>query len=67
MKFLVKFEEDIKTRRTVEAIVEADCESDIRDIILDRDYEVEDCYDCYDTDWDLIRINSVKPYEDMEG
>ena len=67
MKFLVEFEENVTTHRKVKAIVEANCKSDIRDRILDRDYEVDDCSDCYDTDWELIYINSAKPYENMEG
>jgi len=67
MKFKVTFVEDITTRRKVEALVEADDENDIQDIILDGDYEVIDCKDCYDTDCDLIGIHEIIPYEDMEN
>lgn len=66
MKFLVEFEENVTTRRRVKAVVESESDEDIQDLIKDDEYEVEDCYDCYDTDWELITINSVEPYdEDM--
>ena len=67
MKFLVEFEENVTTRRRIKAIVEADSDENIKDEILECNYDVEDCYDCYDTDWELIHINSAEPYdEDME-
>ena len=68
MKFLVEFEENVTTRRRVKAIVEADSDEDIKDEILEGNYEVDDCYDCYDTDKELIYINSAEPYdEDVES
>jgi len=67
MKFLVEFEENITTHNRIKAIVEADSDEYIKDEILEGNYEVDDCYDCYDTDWELGNINSIKPYdEDMD-
>lgn len=66
MKFLVEFEENVTTRRKVKAFVEADSDEDVKDEILEGNYDVDDCYDCYDTDWELILINSAKPYENVE-
>lgn len=68
MKFLVEFEENVTTYRRVEAIVEADSDEDIQDLIKDGEYEVEDCFDCYDIDSELVNINNIESYvEDMEG
>lgn len=67
MKFLVEFEESVTTRRKVKAFIEAEYDYEVEDQINEGNYEVDDCFDCYDTDWELIHINSVKPYEDMEG
>ena len=64
MKFLVEFEENVTTRRKVKAFVEADSDEDIQDLIKDGEYEVEDCFDCYDTDWELITINSAEPCDE---
>lgn len=47
----------------VRAIIEADSEKDIKDEIFEGNYEVDDCFDCYDTDWEFININSIKPYD----
>jgi len=63
VRFLVEFEENITTRRMVRAIIEADSEKDIKDEIFEGNYEVDDCFDCYDTDWEFININSIKPYD----
>lgn len=64
MKFLVNFEENVTTRRRVEAIVEADSDEDIQDQINEGNYDVQDCTECYDTDWELITINSAEPYDE---
>ena len=64
MKFLVEFEENVTTRRKVTAFVEADSDEDIQDLIKDGEYDVDDCFDCYDIDWELIHINSAEPYDE---
>lgn len=64
MKYAVTFNEDVKTRRHVYAYVEADSEEEIEEQINEGNYQVEDCNDCYDTDWELVSINSVKEVDD---
>lgn len=64
MKFLVEFEENITTRRMIKALVEADSDENIKDEILEGNYNVGDCYDCYDLDWELVNINSIEPYDE---
>ena len=63
MKYLVEFTEFVTTKRQVKAILEAKDIEYIKGVIEDRDYEVEDCYNCYDVDWKLDYINSAEPYD----
>lgn len=64
MKFIVEFEENVTTHRRIKAIVEADSDENIKDEILEGNYTVDDCYDCYDIDCELLNINSAKPYNE---
>ena len=64
MKYKVVFTEYVRTRRRVHAYVEADSEEEVEEQINEGNYDVDDCDDCYDTDWELCDIENIKPFNE---